>query len=173
MVGLRIRIGSCDLLDGTPILDIKPYLSAVDAFPESRSGWLAAVEAQLAAAPDYSLIFNQPALGQLAWLRERWGIDFMTRAAEVLKRTPQPHRSRRIYGYGANRFRMGCGPWRVIFSFAQNCVVVERIAHGYPHRLLASAAAQQLADGPAQIEFAGLWPEPDRPEAAALTRARS
>jgi len=30
-----------DILDGTPVLDIKPYVPQFDAFPQSRAGWLA------------------------------------------------------------------------------------------------------------------------------------
>lgn len=33
-----------DLLDGTPVLDLKPYLPSVDAFPEARAGWVDEVE---------------------------------------------------------------------------------------------------------------------------------
>lgn len=28
-----------DLLDGTPVLDIKPYIPSIDAFPDSITGW--------------------------------------------------------------------------------------------------------------------------------------
>jgi len=28
------------VLDGTPLLDIKPYVPAFDAYPGSRCGWL-------------------------------------------------------------------------------------------------------------------------------------
>ncbi len=31
-----------DVLDGTPLLDIKPYVSEFDAFPEAKKGWLEA-----------------------------------------------------------------------------------------------------------------------------------
>ena len=41
--GLRVR--GIDLLDGTPILDIKPYVPYADAFPDSRAGWIDAVDA--------------------------------------------------------------------------------------------------------------------------------
>ena len=34
-----------DLLDGTPILDIKPYVPYADAFPSSRAGWIDAIDA--------------------------------------------------------------------------------------------------------------------------------
>ena len=33
-----------DLLDGTPILDIKPYIPAFDSFPEARAGWMDAID---------------------------------------------------------------------------------------------------------------------------------
>jgi len=34
----RIGIDAIDCIDGTPLLDIKPYLPAIDAFPEARTG---------------------------------------------------------------------------------------------------------------------------------------
>jgi len=45
--GLRLRVRGVDMLDGTPILDLKPYLSNV---PEEklRRGWLAEAEARRA-----------------------------------------------------------------------------------------------------------------------------
>jgi len=43
--GPRLRLRGVDMLDGTPILDIKPYLSSIS--PEAlRRGWLAAAEAR-------------------------------------------------------------------------------------------------------------------------------
>lgn len=38
--GLNLRVLGVDLLDGTPILDVKPYVVYADAFPESRGGWI-------------------------------------------------------------------------------------------------------------------------------------
>ena len=39
-----LRVRGVDLLDGTPILDIKPYVPYADAFPASRAGWIDAVD---------------------------------------------------------------------------------------------------------------------------------
>ncbi|HEY8518084.1 MAG TPA: tRNA (N6-threonylcarbamoyladenosine(37)-N6)-methyltransferase TrmO [Candidatus Binatia bacterium] len=36
----RVVVQGIDLLDGTPILDIKPYLPSIDAFPDAGHGWL-------------------------------------------------------------------------------------------------------------------------------------
>lgn len=38
--GLRLHVERCDLLDGTPILDIKPYVPYADAFGQARAGWI-------------------------------------------------------------------------------------------------------------------------------------
>ena len=45
--GRRLQVRGIDMLDGTPILDIKPYLSSI---PEEklRRGWLAEAEARKA-----------------------------------------------------------------------------------------------------------------------------
>ena len=48
--GSAIRVRGVDMLDGTPILDLKPYLSSIP--PERlRRGWLAEAEARAAAKP--------------------------------------------------------------------------------------------------------------------------
>lgn len=49
--GPRLRVRGVDMLDGTPILDIKPYLSGV-APEKLRRGWVAESEARR--APDGS-----------------------------------------------------------------------------------------------------------------------
>jgi tRNA-Thr(GGU) m(6)t(6)A37 methyltransferase TsaA len=38
--GCRLRVAGVDMLDGTPLLDIKPYVPAFDAVAEARCGWL-------------------------------------------------------------------------------------------------------------------------------------
>ena len=38
--GLTLHVRGVDLLDGTPILDLKPYIPYADAFPQSRAGWI-------------------------------------------------------------------------------------------------------------------------------------
>ena len=37
--GLRLDIADVDILDGTPLLDIKPYVPKFDTFEVSRVGW--------------------------------------------------------------------------------------------------------------------------------------
>lgn len=37
--GLRLKLRGLDLLDGTPVLDVKPYVPYTDALPEARAGF--------------------------------------------------------------------------------------------------------------------------------------
>jgi tRNA (adenine37-N6)-methyltransferase len=41
--GTRLRVSGVDMLDGTPILDLKPYLSSIPV-AQIRRGWLAEAE---------------------------------------------------------------------------------------------------------------------------------
>lgn len=40
-VGPRIRVQGVDMLDETPLLDIKPYIPDFDIFPVEKTGWYA------------------------------------------------------------------------------------------------------------------------------------
>lgn len=42
--GRTLRLRGVDLLDGTPVLDLKPYVPYADAFPEARAGWVDAMD---------------------------------------------------------------------------------------------------------------------------------
>lgn len=45
--GRILHLRGVDLLDGTPVLDIKPYVPYADAFPDARAGWIDALDAAL------------------------------------------------------------------------------------------------------------------------------
>jgi len=37
--GMKLKVGGIDVLDNTPLLDIKPYVPRFDCFPEASEGW--------------------------------------------------------------------------------------------------------------------------------------
>ncbi len=51
--GSVLHLRGVDMLDGTPVLDLKPYLSSIPA-EQLRRGWLAAAEGRAAGAPAVS-----------------------------------------------------------------------------------------------------------------------
>lgn len=87
--GTVIRVAGADLMDGTPILDIKPYIPYCDAHPEALGGFTAN-------ADDYLLIVKFPP-GLLEQLPE----DKRDAVVEVLSHDPRPSYqadSERLYG---------------------------------------------------------------------------
>ena len=91
--GTSICVEDVDLLDGTPILDIKPYVPYADAFPEAGSGWLESPAKDPEAA--YSVVFSERAEAQLVWLGDV-GVDLRARLLTSLSLGPRPHAYRRI-----------------------------------------------------------------------------
>ena len=45
--GKTLHVRGIDILDGTPVLDIKPYIPYADAFPDSKAGWSDAIDASM------------------------------------------------------------------------------------------------------------------------------
>lgn len=43
-----LHVQNVDVLDGTPLLDVKPYAPAFDAVADVRTGWLARAQARVA-----------------------------------------------------------------------------------------------------------------------------
>jgi len=39
--GNILEVSGIDILDGTPLIDIKPYIPRFDCFPEAAEGWIA------------------------------------------------------------------------------------------------------------------------------------
>lgn len=81
---LILRVRGIDLLDGTPIVDIKPYLPYADAVPNATGGY-----APDAPAQPLSVEFSDAARAQLApYLAERPGLEGFIVA--VLQQDPRP-----------------------------------------------------------------------------------
>jgi tRNA (adenine37-N6)-methyltransferase len=158
--GRRLILGACDLVDGTPVFDIKPYIPAYDAFPDARAGWIEEMEATLAAPARYAVDFSPLATQQADWLLADWQVDFRPRLIELLAHDPSPHRTRRITRRGEGEFLIGCGAWRAVFTLTADTVTVQAIEPGYPRRFLVDPAKQKgLPDREAQLAFLERWPE--------------
>ena len=50
--GNILRLAEVDILDDTPLLDIKPYVPQYDNYPVQRCGWLDSVTDQRVVADD-------------------------------------------------------------------------------------------------------------------------
>lgn len=137
-----LHVRGLDILDGTPVLDIKPYLAYTDAVADASSGWLGAPDP----APDYAVQWNAQALEQLAWLEQR-GCSFVREHAErALRLGPAPHAYRRIRKLVDGSYRLAVRDFRVHFSAAGRVVTVQRIDTGYKPRSLNDARTEPRAE---------------------------
>ncbi len=158
--GRTLRVADVDILDGTPVLDIKPYLPYVEAHPDARAGWLDSVAATLEL---YSVEWSEHARRQLAWLAAR-GVDLEITARTALQRTPFPHPYRRIRERSDGTLELAVKSWRVIFhlegtALEGRTVRAERIESGYAPEAVRKAAAADLHDGPVHVLFHEAWPQ--------------
>ena len=156
--GRRLVLGPSDLVDGTPVFDIKPYIPVYDSFPDARAGWHDEVDAAHGAPSSYAVRLSALAEEQAKWLREGRGIDFCTRMVELLARDPSPHRSRRIRLRGGVRREIGCGAWRAFFTVDGQSVEVLALDASYPLRFLEDRTLEDIPDREAQVAFLVRWP---------------
>lgn len=159
--GLAVHVSGADMVDGTPVLDLKPYVPYTDAHPLAASGWLeAAAQAGAAPAdpvPAYEVGFDPLAAAQAAWVEERTGLALAARVVATLSLGPQPHPYRRIRREGGG-LRLAVQAWRVRFSVAGRTVRVHAVASGYRPRELAAPDAGRRAELAVHRDFAAAWP---------------
>jgi len=149
--GLTLQVQGIDLLDGTPVLDVKPYVPYTDCIPEANHGWLDA-EARARdgdrrpADPlaDYAVTFSPHAALQLAYLEELGDLELRGRIEAALRLGPQPHAYRRIREDAEGR-RLAVKDFRVRFVVDGRTMHVTAIRSGYrPKQLLSEAGAPEL-----------------------------
>ena len=153
--GLDLHVRDLDLVDRTPILDIKPYLPYADSFPESGAGWLERSDPRRA----WSVTFAPPTEPALAWVQRETGLDLRARVEAALALGPQPHAYRRIRRTSAGPV-LAVKEWRARFRVeAEGMIVVEEIGSGYRPRDLARGGEPVHALHRAFVElFGGVWP---------------
>lgn len=136
--GLVLRVSDVDLLDGTPILDVKPYVKYTDVVPDASDGWLAPQDPR----PAWEVQLEDRARAQLAFLLER-GVDLEGPITQSLALGPQPHAYRRIRADG-DGFVLAHKEWRVRFRLEGRVVLVEGLASGYRPKELERDPALEL-----------------------------
>ena len=163
--GRILRLGATDLLDGTPILDIKPYIPYADAFPDARAGWVDAVAAEeqrrTTERRAYRVEWSELARRQAEWLAQQHGVELAGEATKVLQADPLPHPYRRISRWSRTHSILAIKSWRVKFTLNETRVGIERIVSGYPLSAVENAAfsRERLHDQAAHDEFHRRWPD--------------
>lgn len=144
VTGLTLGVRGLDLLDGTPVLDIKPYVAYTDCIPSANHGWLDPPSAVSDASPRpqdpfkrFDVAFGDLAAEQLRYLKEQHAVDLRERIVAQLILGPAPHAYRRIRSEDG-KLRLAIKDWRVWFRVEGHLITVESVSSGYRPRELFS-----------------------------------
>ncbi len=116
--GLQLLISGADLVDGTPVLDIKPYVPYADCISDARN--------DLAEASPHviQVSFSEKSEAQISFYSKAHSMDIRELVEQVLQQDPRPayHKTdvTRIYGMRLLDFDL---KWR--YRFEKNIDMIE------------------------------------------------
>lgn len=132
--GLVLSVQGLDLLDGTPVIDIKPYIPYADSRGDADHGWLDQAPSDPRAA--FAVEFSPMARAELELLAG-FGIALEEPIRQVLELGPEPHPYRRIRKTDRGSV-LSLKDFRVSFTSEARTVTVTGIATGYRPKQLAT-----------------------------------
>lgn len=95
--GIEIEISGVDFLDGTPVLDLKPYLPYADSIPNATSGW---AEGEI---PKYPVVFDEEPL-RIAQAQSKNFPRYVELVTQILEWDPRPTSQRIGFPVSDSRF---------------------------------------------------------------------
>ena len=108
--GPVLVVSGADMVDGTPILDVKPYIAYADSHPDARSGFAQEAPTPLKLVDDHGLLLQLPEAQRKA-------------LEESLRQDPRPryqHDPQRVYAIPFDR-------WEVRFRVIGDVVEVVNV----------------------------------------------
>ncbi len=83
--GIKINISGIDLLDGTPVIDIKPYLPYVDSVADACGGF-----APQPPNSENEVLFSEVAVSAIDSLQGKYDLELRLLITQVLQSNPAP-----------------------------------------------------------------------------------
>lgn len=125
---LKIYISECDILDESPVLDIKPYLPYSDSFPDAKTGWVKDITNNI-----YQVIIEKIAQLKIDWLKKQAKINLDNFVNVQLSQFPDDISRKRIKHLDDNLFELSYRTWRIIYKIEhdKNIVFIIDIKSSY------------------------------------------
>jgi tRNA-Thr(GGU) m(6)t(6)A37 methyltransferase TsaA len=157
--GHTLHVKGVDMVDGSPVLDLKPYVPYADNVP-GNAGWLAPEGCEPAQpgdfapprldgtdpGPQWQALWSEAATAQVDWLERRTGVSLRASIEQRLS-LGHGHYYRRTWHDGEDLI-MAYRSWRVRCSARDTTLTIKAIASGY--------SEHDLQHGP---RSAVRWPE--------------
>ena len=154
--GLTLYVDEADLLNGTPVLDIKPYIPMADAFPEAKAGWVEEQEGDL-----WNVLSTESFAAQNRWIAERSAFDLESFARVQLSRGNfskdvfDSSRRRLTVDEDSHTGVLAYRTFRIHFAYdeSERSVTLQRIASGYSADDLREGAEDKYGDKQLHRDF--------------------
>lgn len=122
--GNKIFVTDSDLLNNTPILDIKPYISDYDSFPHASRGWLDGVEKE-----NYEIEYSQFAKEKIDFLLQH-DKDLSAVISSRLAFNPFD-KTRNKFENFENGFVLKFQSWRIFFTTQEKIICITNLESIY------------------------------------------
>jgi tRNA-Thr(GGU) m(6)t(6)A37 methyltransferase TsaA len=116
--GRTLHVRGVDMLDKTPLLDIKPYLPATEAFPDASTGWLEEIGQGV-----FHIYWDPAALSMAQTVP-----TLVEHCERILSQDPLPHPYRRIKRNADGSFTLAMKYWRVQYVIDQTSIMITRVS---------------------------------------------
>lgn len=124
--GRKIYLSGTDILDASPVLDIKPYLPTADAVFDAKSGWVGNPGDK-----NLEVIFSSGSQEKLQWIRQNGTLDLESVIRQHLKSDPFNDASKRVRKTQENGGELSIRKWRIQFILENESVEVRDLTSGY------------------------------------------
>ena len=147
--GLTLYVDEADLLNETPVLDIKPYIPMADAFPDAKAGW---VEEQVGDL--WNIEMSDEFAAQNRWIADHSVFDLLSFTQVQLSRG---NFSKDVFDSSRRRLTvdenvrtgvLAYRTFRIHFSYDESArsVLLQRITSGYSAEDLKPGAEDKYGD---------------------------
>lgn len=138
-----LQLGPCDLLNGTAVLDIKPYIPEVDAFPDAKAGWRDNIDKS-----QWQITWSEMAAVQADFILQNGQLDLKNFCFVQLSSRPFDSKRKRVeFDGNMQMYILHCRTWKIGFSAEKNSVIcIHFIKSNYSDSDLAPDAADPYND---------------------------
>lgn len=160
--GRKLYISGHDLLNGTPILDIKPYLASADAHPGAALPWRDRID-----FTPRKLVYSSLARRQLELLAQLGAPDLERVAETQLALRAPDARRQRLAELPDGRRCLAFRTWRLVFEEHADTVAVTEILSGYSEEELVPDAPDPYGDKASHRAYREAFPRGSAGDGAA------
>lgn len=136
LLGVKNRtltIDNFDMLDETPVLDIKPYLSYADSIPMAKTGWIPMEEQE-----EFQISFADLAKKQMLFIQNSMDLDLRKFSELQLKYEPLNTLKKRVSIHAEN-YQLACRTWKIHFKIQKQNINIFKITSSYSKEELKTA----------------------------------